>query len=598
MPDRSHRVELTRSLFLAAITVAVLMAGYEALKQLLFPHITIWQSHAATICFTTVLATLTAYFIGKRLIGLNQKLREDINKREWMSKALEQSEARYRSLFERNKAGVFRSVPGGGFIDCNDAFAQMFGYEREELLKLPPHVLYVGGKEERDSRIVEFRKTGQMKDFEICYRHKNGGLVWAIQNVALAKDEEGNDVTEGTVVDITERHRLEEMLRQSQKMEAVGRLAGGIAHDFNNLLTVIMGYGGSLRDRLKHDDEAREQAKRIAQAADKAAALTRQLLAFSRMQLLEARVINLNNLVVNLEKMLHRLIGEDIELITRTTLGLRRVKADPGQIEQVVMNLVVNARDAMPEGGTMTLETANVDLDENYAATHAGVIPGAYVMLAVSDTGTGMSAETQAQIFDPFFTTKEMGRGTGLGLSTVYGIVKQSEGHIWVYSEVGHGSTFKIYLPQTHEADEPASGEHPVVSTTRGSETVLLVEDDIQVRDLTRTILTACGYVVLAPADAQTALAMVEQHAMQIRLLLTDVIMPGINGRELARQLVGRNPEIKVLYMSGYTENTIGQHGVLEPGTYFLQKPFTPPALTNKVREILDNHGKANCGPF
>jgi len=258
------------------------------------------------------------------------------------------------------------------------------------------------------------------------------------------------------------------------------------------------------------------------------------------------------------------------------------------------MNLVVNARDAMPEGGTMTLETANVDLDENYAAAHAGVIPGVYVMLAVSDTGTGMSAETQAQIFDPFFTTKEMGRGTGLGLSTVYGIVKQSDGHIWVYSEVGHGSTFKIYLPQTHEADEPASGEHPVISTTRGSETVLLVEDDIQVRDLTRSILTACGYVVLAPADAQAALAMVEQDAPKIRLLLTDVIMPGINGRELARQLVGRNPEIKVLYMSGYTENTIGQHGVLEPGTYFLQKPFTPPALTNKVREILDNHGKAN----
>jgi two-component system, cell cycle sensor histidine kinase and response regulator CckA len=597
MLDRSHRVELARSLFLAGITVALLMAllmaGYEALKQLLFPRITIWQSHVVTICFTTILATLTAYFIGKRLIELNRKLQEDINKREWMSKALEQSETRYRSLFERNKAGVFRSVPGGVFIDCNDAFAQMFGYEREELLKLPPHVLYVGGKQERDSRIAEFRKTGQLQDFEICYRHKNGGLVWAIQNVLLVKDAEGNDITEGTVVDITERRRLEEMLRQSQKMEAVGRLAGGIAHDFNNLLTVILGYCGALHDRLKHDDEAREQAKRITQAADKAAALTRQLLAFSRMQLLEARVINLNSLVVNLEKMLHRLIGEDIELISRTTPGLRLVKADPGQIEQVVMNLVVNARDAMAEGGTMTLETANVDLDENYAATHAGVIPGAYAMLAVSDTGVGMPAETQAQIFDPFFTTKEMGRGTGLGLSTVYGIVKQSGGHIWVYSEVGHGSTFKIYLPQTHEADEPTIGEHPMVSTTCGSETILLVEDDSQVRDLTRSILTARGYMVLAPEDAQAALSMVEHDASKICLLLTDVIMPGINGRELARQLLGRNPEIKVLYMSGYTENTIGRHGILEPGTYFLQKPFTPPALTNKVREILDNQAQA-----
>ncbi|HTC95407.1 MAG TPA: ATP-binding protein [Terriglobales bacterium] len=598
MLDRSHRVELARSLFLAAIAVAVLMAllmaGYEALKQLLFPRITIWQSHVVTICFTTIVATLTVYFIGKRLIELNRKLQEDTNKRAWMSKALEQSETRYRSLFERNKAGVFRSAPGGGFIDCNDAFAQMFGYEREELLKLPPHVLYLGGKQERDSRIADFRKTGQLKDFEICYRHKNGGLVWAIQNVLLVKDAEGNDLTEGTVVDITERRRLEEMLRQSQKMEAVGRLAGGIAHDFNNLLTVILGYSGVLHDRLKHDDEAREQAKRITQAADKAAALTRQLLAFSRMQLLEARVINLNNVVVNLDKMLRRLIGEDIELITRTTTGLRRVKADPGQIEQVVMNLVVNARDAMPEGGTMTLETANVDLDENYAAAHTGVIPGAYVMLAVSDTGTGMSAETQAQIFDPFFTTKEMGRGTGLGLSTVYGIVKQSGGHIWVYSEVGHGSTFKIYLPQTHEVDEPAVGEHPVVSPTQGSETILLVEDDSLVRDLTRSILTAHGYVVLAPTDAQAALAIVEQDASKIGLLLTDVIMPGINGHQLACQLLGRNPEIKVLYMSGYTENTIGQHGILEPGTYFLQKPFTPPALTNKVREILDNTGKAS----
>jgi PAS domain S-box-containing protein len=588
MHEQVYRVKLVRSLLLAAIAVAALVTCFEVLKQFFFPHISIWQSHRATIVFTTALATTVAYSVGRRLLISNAKLQEDLRKRRWMSKALEQSEARYRSLFERNKAGVFRSSPEGGFLDCNEAFARMFGYEREELLKLPPSILYVGGKEERDARIAEFRKTRQIKDFEICYRHKNGGVVWAIQNVILTEDENGKDVTEGTVVDITERHHLEERLRQSQKMEAVGRLAGGIAHDFNNLLTVIMGYSGSLRDRL-HDEDTCEQARRICHAAENAATLTRQLLAFSRMQLLEARVINLNNLVTNMDTMLRRLIGEDIELVSRTTADLRRVKADPGQIEQVVMNLVVNARDAMPKGGKITIETANADLDENYASTHAAVTPGPYVMLAVTDTGEGMTPETQAQIFDPFFTTKELGRGTGLGLSTVYGIVKQSGGHIWVYSEVDHGTTFKIYLPQSTEADQPVTAEPPAVTTTRGTETVLLVEDDSQVRELTRMVLTSCGYSVLAPKDADGALAMADQHARVIRLLLTDVVMPGMNGQELARQLIARNPQVKVLYMSGYTEFTIGRHGVLEPGTYFLQKPFTPVALGNKIREILDD---------
>jgi PAS domain S-box-containing protein len=593
MHEQSDRVGFVRSLLLTAIAVAAVMGAFELLKQLFFPGISLWQSHGLTIAFTTLLAVLAAAWLSRKLIASNAWLGDNLHKREWISKALEQSEARYRSLFERNKAGVFRSSPDGGFLDCNDAFARMFGYEREELLKLPPSVLYLGGRQERDSRIAEFRKTGQMQDFELCYRHKNGSLVWAIQNVTLVKDENGKDVTEGTVVDITERHHLEERLRQSQKMEAVGRLAGGIAHDFNNLLTVIMGYSGSLRDRLK-DDETREQARRICQAADNAAALTRQLLAFSRMQLLQAKVLNLNSLVMNLDKMLRRLIAEDIELVTRTTPDLRQVKADPGQIEQVVMNLVVNARDAMPQGGRITVETANVDLDENYAATHAAVTPGPYVMLAVSDTGEGMTPETQAQIFDPFFTTKEMGRGTGLGLSTVYGIVKQSGGHIWVYSEVDHGTTFKIYLPETSEVAQPVAAEPPVITSTRGSETVLLVEDDSQVRELTRTVLVGCGYSVLAPTDAGAALAMAEKHVTAIRLLLTDVVMPGMNGRELARHLVERNPRIKVLYMSGYTEYTIGRHGVLEPGTYFLQKPFTPAALGSKVREILDDSSRRN----
>jgi CheY-like chemotaxis protein/two-component sensor histidine kinase len=371
-------------------------------------------------------------------------------------------------------------------------------------------------------------------------------------------------------------------------MEAVGRLAGGVAHDFNNLLTVIQGYCRLLTDRFQLNPEGRDQVKRIEDAAEKAASLTRQLLAFSRKQVLQPRVINLTSLVSNIDKLLRRMIGEDIELLTITPPHLGLVKADPSQIEQVIMNLAVNARDAMPEGGRLTLETANVELDSGYAAEHPGVIPGPYVMLAVSDNGSGMTDETKARIFEPFFTTKEMGRGTGLGLSMVYGIVSQSGGHIWVYSEVGHGTTFKIYLPRTEEGAASPPLEQPAVSTVPGTETILLVEDDAQLRDLVRTILTANGYSVLAPLDAEAIRAITEDGASKINLLLTDVIMPGINGRELARQFITLNPGIKVLYMSGYTENAIVHHGVLDESTHFLQKPFTPSALTTKVREILD----------
>lgn len=591
MSSRSHPAGMARPLLVAALAVAALMSVYEVLKQLLFPRITIWQSHLLTICFTTALALLTAHFLGRHLAALNRRLQADIMERERISKALEESAARYRHLFERNKAGVYLSSPESGFADCNEAFAGMFGYEREELLKLHPSVLYVGGAEERDARLADLREAGQFTDYEIAFRHKNGNLVWVIQNAAIVKDEDGKELSQGTVVDVTDRHLLEERLRQSQKMEAIGRLAGGISHDFNNLLTVVLGYVTLLRDHVT-DAEAREQTDHIAEAARKASALTRQLLAFSRQQVLQPSVINVNILLTNLEKLLRRVIGEDIELITRTTPRPSSVKADASQLEQVIMNLVVNSRDAMPQGGKLTLETANVDLDESYAATHAGVTPGPYVMLAVSDTGKGMPPDVQSRIFDPFFTTKELGRGTGLGLSTVYGIVQQSGGHIWVYSEVDHGTTFKIYLPATGEKPDTAIREVPAPRSTHGKETVLLVEDDRQVRDLARTVLAQRGYSVLAPDESSTVVSVAEQNAMNIHLLLTDVIMPGINGRDLARRLLQCNPAVRVLYMSGYTENVAGEHGMLDPGTHFLPKPFTPTSLADKVREVLDGPTK------
>ncbi len=338
----------------------------------------------------------------------------------------------------------------------------------------------------------------------------------------------------------------------------------------------------------KLDQELRSNVERIAEAGQKATALTSQLLAFSRRQVLQPKVFKLNTLVLNLDKMLRRLIGEDIEMVISTMPDLGSVKADPGQIEQVIMNLVLNARDAMPRGGKLMLETANVDLDEAYAREHAGVLPGRYVMLAVSDTGIGMDSETLAHVFDPFFTTKELGKGTGLGLSMVYGIVKQSDGNIWVYSEPNRGTTFKIYLPWVDAPAEAITGEQRPAASIRGNETILLAEDDHQVRELARAVLAACGYSVLVAESALSVSSLCEHYVGPIHLLLTDVVMPGIGGRELARQVVAHSPGTYVLYMSGYTTNAIVNHGELDSGTFFLPKPFTPASLAAKVREVLD----------
>jgi PAS domain S-box-containing protein len=472
----------------------------------------------------------------------------------------------------------------GYFKRLNSAWQRTLGFRIEELLE-KPYLEFVH-PDDREPTLAEARKVandGNAIGFENRYLCKDGSYKWLSWT---ARPVRGEQLIYAIARDITERKKLEEQFLQAQKMEAVGRLAGGVAHDFNNLLTIIGGYSQLLLSHLPPGDAVSEHVQEIKKAGERAASLTRQLLAFSRQQVLAPRMLDLNAIVANMDKMLQRLIGEDIELVTVRGTDLGLVKADPGQLEQVIMNLAVNSRDAMPKGGKLTIETANVDLDRVYTQKRAQVPPGPYVMLAVSDTGCGMDAETQTRIFEPFFTTKETGKGTGLGLSTVYGIVKQSGGYIWVYSEPGQGATFKIYLPRVQGAVESARKSRPV--TARGSETVLVVEDEQPVRSLVRGILGSKGYTVLEASSGEEALRVCKRHRQPIHLLITDVVMPQMGGRELARRLTRLCPGMKVLYTSGYTDDTVVRHGKLGPGQLFLQKPFTPEALAGRVREALD----------
>ena len=501
---------------------------------------------------------------------------------------------RLRAVVERSSEAVFIIGIDRTIKYVNPAFTEITGYTREQVLGRDPSFLRSGQPEHPElyKDLWHTVMAGKIWHGEMTNRRRDGSLFVQEMTVIPTQDRHGETnhfIAIG--LDVTARRKTEEQLRQAQKMESIGRLAGGVAHDFNNLLTVIIGYGRLLKEILGADSPSQAYCGGIIEAGERAADLTRQLLAFSRRQILATQVIDLNTVIADVEKILRRLIGEDIELVTIRRDGLGSVKADRGQIEQVIVNLAVNARDAMPQGGKLTIETANVDLDEAFSRTHPGGTAGPHVMLAVSDTGVGMDAETMAHIFEPFFTTKEKGKGTGLGLATIYGIVKQSAGSIWAYSEPSHGSTFKIYLPRSDEPVPEVQQGAKHSTSTKDSETVLVVEDEAGVRWFVYKTLAAQGYKVLQAGSPMEAVAAIERHSEPIHLLLTDVVMPQMTGKMLAERVSSIRPEVKVLYMSGYIEHAVASHGILAPTTFFLQKPFTPSTLAQKVREVLDAVG-------
>jgi two-component system cell cycle sensor histidine kinase/response regulator CckA len=523
----------------------------------------------------------------------------DITQRKRSEEALRTEKQRFQTLLENAPFGVVLIDKDGTFKYANAKFVELFGYDlndvpngKEWFRKAYPDASYrhnVISVWIEDTKLFKLGEkvprifTATCKDGSekiICFitvQLETGENLISTEDITLLKRAE------------KEKAALEEQFRQSQRMEAIGRLAGGIAHDFNNLMTVIRGYSQLTLLELKEDNKLRENIEEVLRATQRATDLTRQLLVFGRRQIMDMKVLDLNTLLQDLDKMLRRVIGEDIQLVTILADGLGRVRTDPGQIEQVILNLAVNARDAMPTGGKLIIETSNAELDESYARSHVGVTPGSYVMFSMTDTGCGMSAEVKEHIFEPFFTTKEKAKGTGLGLSTVYGIVKQSGGNIWAYSELGTGATFKIYLPRANEPFKETRENALSEVIPRGTETILTVEDEEKVRKLAVEILKAQGYTVLEASHGEEAIKAAKEHGGEgVHLLLTDVVMPGMSGSELAKTLGSLLPKMKVLYMSGYTDNAIVHHGVLEEGVNYIQKPFTVDALARKVREVLD----------
>ncbi len=499
------------------------------------------------------------------------------------------AEGRYREMFEQSLAGVSTTrVADGRILLCNERLATIFGYDSAAEFMQHTARDFWWDPADRDRMLTALRESSALRNYEVHMRRKDGKPIWLLCNITLREGENGEQLLENVTVDVSDRKSLEQQLWQAQKLDALGSLAGGVAHDFNNLLTAIVGYADILREDLGPRSRYAEDLNEIIKASDRATALTRQLLAFSRRQPFEPKALRLDERVADMEKMLRRLLGPPVDLVTATDAELAPILADPNQLEQVLLNLAVNSRDAMPQGGTLTIETRNVRMDEPYAHGATAVPPGTYVMLAVSDTGSGMSQETLARLFEPFFTTKEKGKGTGLGLATVYGIVKQSQGHVIVYSELGVGTTFKCYFP-TSEVRPRVSTPVLAPVEVRGTETILLVEDEEPIRVLAATALERLGYEVLPAHDGDAAMALAASHAGPIHLLLSDGVLSGVRVPELLRRFVAQRPDTKILLMSGYSQEAVFQHDIVAPNTAFLPKPFTIRQLTERVREVLDS---------
>ena len=578
------------ALFGVAVMVSAWYGGWKpgivatAFALTVSAYFSLVGEHTPDQLRTAILRLSLFFFLAMLICWLNAALRAT-------QEELRRSEANFRSLVTNAPYGICSCDSSGKILDANPAFLELVGETSAQNI-VGHHIFSLYADHDQWFELADhLRSSSSFKGLTADWKRKTGTTVVRVSGRSVS-----NGVNEGVVFeifaeDVTERRALEQQLRQSQKMEAVGRLAGGIAHDFNNLLMVISGYSEFLLERLGGEPHLRGPAQEIASASERASSLTRQLLAFSRKQMLAPRIVNLNDIATENLKMLTRMIGEDVDLVLTPGKDLWSVRADAGQIEQVIMNLAVNARDAMPSGGKLTLETSNVTLDEEYARLLAPLRPGDYVMISINDTGIGMDTETQSKIFEPFFTTKGP-KGTGLGLSTVYGIVKQSGGYIWVFSEVGRGTTFKIYLPRVASVEEPlpqfATRPAQFQKVEPGTETILLVEDEANLRYLARQYLEKQGYRVIEAADGAVAMQIAVAHEGIIHLLLTDVIMPGMNGRELAQRISEIRPNVKILYMSGYTENVIGHNGTLEAGVRLLQKPFNLRDLKSKVREVLD----------
>ena len=519
----------------------------------------------------------------------------DTTERKRAEEALRRSEADFRSVVEDAPYGIYRASVTGRLMQVNPALRKMLGYAQElDLLgkDLATDVFRHNAEYQRLAELLTHAE--EVKDIEMEWKKQDDTPITVRCSGRRINDEQGIPAYfEVFAEDVTEKRVLEKQLRMAQKMEAIGRLSGGIAHDFNNLLGVIIGYSRVLRKSLGTENEHCEHAAEIEKAGQRAAAMTKQLLAFSRQQVLTPAILNLNTLVTDMEKMLPRLLGEDIEVSLEMDPELGSVKADQSQVEQVIMNLAVNARDAMPAGGKLKIKTANAQLDQSYTRTHPGSRVGNYVLLSVTDSGTGMDPGILAHIFEPFFTTKERGKGTGLGLATVYGIVKQSNGYIWVESSPGQGASFQIYLP-LHVGQAADEQKHAPAEKLQGSERILLVEDSEPLKKLAQKFLEGAGFRVQSAGSGEEALEVAARFGRTFDLLLTDVVMPGINGRALAEQLLPRQPGMRVLYMSGYTDSFIAGHGVLEQGTHLLHKPFTDEVLIRKVREVLDGSSKSS----